>query len=250
MISEQNRTAIKGYLEDFLQGLVDEHKVGGSRSSQSHDQIARNGYLKPFHEAMLPEEIRRINAFERSFSTRLGSTFEYCGFYIASQTHDIARRGYSVPGFEIPAIAAQRIEEMRAANEARGMQRHFSEMVREICTISGQDVVERPAIADLNFKSADGVNWFFAIKSPKPNKGQCLEVTSRLLTIQAIEAQLGEPCNTYFAMAYNPYGDRQNYSWPHAKRHLDLNDQVLLQEEFWDVVGKESNTYKELLAIY
>ena len=84
MISEQTRIAIKGYLEGFLQGLVDEHKVGGSRSSQSHDQIARNGNLKPLHEAMLPEEIRRINAFERSFYTRLGSTFEYCGFYIAS----------------------------------------------------------------------------------------------------------------------------------------------------------------------
>ena len=51
-------------------------------------------------------------------------------------------------------------------------------------------------------------------------------------------------------MAYNPYSDRQNYSWPRAKRHLDLNDQVLLQEEFWEIVGKDSNTYKELLAIY
>jgi hypothetical protein len=26
--------------------------------------------------------------------------------------------------------------------------------------------------------------------------------------------------------------------------------QVLLQEEFWEIVGKDSNNYKELLAIY
>ena len=237
MISQQSRTCIKGYLEGFLQGLIDEHKLGGPKALKSYNSLVKDGSLKPFHEAILPKEIRRINEFERSFSTRLGNAFEYCAFYIASQNHSVAQRGYSVPGFKIPAASAQRIEEMKAENNAVGMQHSFLELAREIRDFSSQNVVERPAISDLYFKSANGEEWFFEIKSPKPNKGQCLEVTERLLTIQAIKAPLGGICHTYFAMAYNPYGSRESYNWTYAKKHLDIKIKFFCKRNSGQLLG-------------
>lgn len=43
-------------------------------------QKVSDATLKPFHDAILPEELRKASAFERSFSTRLGATLNlsYC----------------------------------------------------------------------------------------------------------------------------------------------------------------------------
>jgi hypothetical protein len=38
-------------------------------------------------------------------------------------------------------------------------------------------------------KPKDGTELFFEIKGPKPNKGQCLEVTQRLLRFQLLSGK-------------------------------------------------------------
>ena len=50
-------------------------------------------------------------------------------------------------------------------------------------------------------------------------------------------------------MAYNPYGTRKNYKHSFATQHLDMRHQVVLQEEFWDMVGGPG-TFKALLEMY
>ncbi len=50
-------------------------------------------------------------------------------------------------------------------------------------------------------------------------------------------------------MAYNPYGARANYKHSFAVKHLDMKNQILLQEEFRDIVGGKG-TFAELLQIY
>ncbi len=37
---------------------------------------SKQGDLKSFHEAIIPTEVIRTSEFERSFSTKLGTTFE------------------------------------------------------------------------------------------------------------------------------------------------------------------------------
>jgi len=110
--------------------------------------------------------------------------------------------------------------------------------------------VERPAIADLYLKDKNGHEYFFEIKSPKPNKGQCLEVTERLLRIHAITQKNRPYVNACFAMAYNPFGERlEDYRHSFALRYLDMHHQVLLGAGFWALVGGEG-TYEELLEIH
>ncbi len=87
MIDEETRVKIKGYLEGFIQGMVEQF-----RKSDTHPKDLRpprteskKGDIKPFHEAILPEGILRVTEFERSFSTKLGTTFEGAEGLIAEQ---------------------------------------------------------------------------------------------------------------------------------------------------------------------
>lgn len=91
---------------------------------------------------------------------------------------------------------------------------------------------------------------FFEIKSPKPNKGQCIEVTERLLHIHSLRNNGPPKVYTYYAMAYNPYGDdRSSYKHSFAINYMDIRNQVVIGKEFWEIVGG-IGTYEELLEIY
>jgi hypothetical protein len=112
------------------------------------------------------------------------------------------------------------------------------------------EAVVRAAIADLYLVDKAGNEYFFEIKSPKPNKGQCLEVTDRLLRWHAIRQKNRPEVNSYFAMAYNPFGrSMSDYTHSFAVRYLDMSNEVLLGDQFWTLIGGEG-TYDELLDIY
>jgi hypothetical protein len=105
-------------------------------------------------------------------------------------------------------------------------------------------------VADLFVKTHKGSELYFEMKSPMPNKGQCLEVTQRLLRIQRARGKGPPEVQTYFAMPYNPYGgERDNYQWGYARRYLPFEDGVLISEEFWNLLGGKG-TYEQLLEIY
>lgn len=251
MINEETRSAIKGYLEGFIQGLLEQHRPDIRRAMVREDRAtycSSTGTLKPFHEAIIPPEILRISAFERSFSTKLGTTFEECARLIALQTYVVAKRGYSASG-KMPAAAAAKIEEI-VSRINEGQTPDFPALITEVLQVSDDEWVERPVIADLYLKDKASHEYFFEIKSPKPNKGQCLEVAERLLRIHAITQKDRPYVNAYFAMAYNPYGTRlEDYRHSFSLQYLDMQNEVLLGADFWTLIGGEG-TYEELLGIY
>ena len=251
MINEKTRIAIKGFLEGFVQGLIEQHhpEIRRTMTREAHAAYSSpKGILKPFHEAIIPPEILRISAFERSFSTKLGTTFEECARLIAMQTYAVAERGYKASG-KMPVAAASKIEEIISHINV-GQTPDFPALIAEVLRVTDGEWVERPAIADLYLKDKTGHEYFFEIKSPKPNKGQCLEVTERLLRMHAIMQKNRPYVNAYFAMAYNPFGRLfEDYRHSFALRYLDMHHQVLLGADFWTLVGGEG-TYEELLEIY
>ena len=252
MIKTNVRAAIKGYLEGFIDGLVQQHKPVDKPPRLLKDDFEEEattdaGY-KPFHEAIIPEQILRVSAFERSFSTKLGSTFEECARLIASQTYKAARRNFVATG-QLPKAAAARIEQLvnQIASEHKP---NFLKLIDEILEVQDDNWVERPVVADLYLESDKGIRYFFEIKSPKPNKGQCLEIAERLLRVHAITQEKRPKVNAYFAMAYNPYGpQRENYRHSFSLQYLDMENEVLIGEEFWQIIGGKG-TYEELLDIY
>lgn len=166
--------------------------------------------LKPFHLAILPPEAIRIFAFERSFSTALGTTFEGCAKLIALDNHKEAERSKELVG-KVSAKCLAEIERVRSIIDS-GRSIDFPKTIAAVIAANNAKAnTPIRTITDLYLKTKDGKEFYFEIKSPKPNKGQAIEVTDRLLRTQALR-RLGPPkVNTFFAMAYNPYGSRANY---------------------------------------
>lgn len=252
MISRSVKVLIKGYLEGFIQGMIDEAKQSCLDPKQMRPLLtaSKKGDLKPFHESLLPDGILQITEFERSFSTKLGTTFEECALLIARSIHKKADRGYRVQGV-ITRKAIKCIEEIINKIGTGGMKRKYPDLVKEIINLSNHgNFVERVSIADLYVSTKSGEEWFFEIKSPKPNKGQCLEATSRLLQIQAITHSKYPEAKAFYATAYNPYGTNKNdYKHSFVLNYMDLKNEVLIGKEFWDMIGGKG-TYEEILSIY
>lgn len=251
MISQQTRSQIKGFLEGFMQGLVIEHKTPVRKASDIRPTriYSAKPDIKPFHEALLPEGILRINEFERSFSTKLGTTFAESARLIAKDHYAQAVREYRVEG-KISRDAIRIIEALVDEIGANGMKRSYLDMVGGVLIAKGPPEIDRVRRADLYLQDTTGNEIFFEIKSPQPNKGQCLEVADRFLSIHALRRAGPPAVKTYYAMAYNPFGmEKASYNWSFATRYLDINNQVLIAKEFWDILGG-ADTYEELLDIY
>jgi len=252
MITKDTRQKIKGYLEGFIQGMIDEHTDNGFDPKQLRPlrKESKKGDLKPFHESLLPDGLLKVTEFERSFSTKLGTTFEECARLIALDNHKHAERGYKVKG-PISFKAVKRIEEIISRIGTGGMRSSYLEYVEEIVKLAGdRESVERISIADLYIVTRDDTEIFVEIKSPKPNKGQCLEATSRLLQIHGITHKKYPKVKARYASAYNPYGvEKETYKHSFVLNYMDLGDEVLLGKEFWDLVGGQG-TYEEILEIY
>lgn len=252
MIDASTRTEIKGYLEGFIQGMIDQAVPSAFDPDKLRPlrEESKTGELKPFHESLLPDGLLRISEFERSLSTKLGTTFEESARLIAKASHKQAERQHRITGIVAPP-AVKRIEEITNDVGSGGMKKSFVDYVDEIVKLSKTDGgEERTSIADLYIETHDGREYFFEIKSPKPNKGQCLEATARLLQIHAITHNKPPKVNVYFASAYNPYGIRKSdYKHSFCINYMDANNEVLIGDEFWTLVGGEG-TYEELLAIY
>ncbi len=252
MIDKKIRSQIKGYLEGFIQGMIDEAKGNNFDPKELRPlrSSSKDGELKPFHESLLPDGLLRIAEFERSFSTKLGTTFEECARLLAASVHKKAERGYRVQGAVTPE-AIKRIEQIVSEVNNGGMKSKFPTYVREIVDLSkGDSRIERLSIADLYIETKAGEEWFFEMKSPKPNKGQCLEATGRFLQIHAICREKYSRIKTFYAMAYNPYGlKKEEYKHSFARNYMDLENEVLIGKEFWDLVGG-IGAYEEILAVY
>jgi len=252
MITKEVRNTIKGYLEGFIQGMVDEakHNSFDPKQLRPFRNKSKDADLKPFHESLLPDGILRISEFERSFSTKLGTTFEECARLIGKSVHKNAERGHRVRGI-VSAEAVKCIEGITSGIGSGGMKSKYPDLVKEVVELSkGATGVERVSIADLYIETKSGEEWFFEIKSPKPNKGQCLEATGRLLQIQALMSAKYPKSKAFYATAYNPYGlEKSTYRHSFVLNYMDLENEVLIGKEFWDIVGGKG-TYEEVLSIY
>lgn len=253
MIRPEIREQVRGHLEGFLQNMIDEFRPSEMLATDLRPTriASADGEIKPFHESILPDGVLRISEFERSFSTKLGSTLEECARLIASSRFRIATRRYRLSG-TVSAAALSTIESVTSDIDSNGMQRSYLEVARIVSQTYSGDManVRRSRLFDLFLEDSQGNQFFFEMKSPKPNKDQCTRVTARLLLVHAMQRQAPEKIRTYYAMSYNPYGDdRKLYSHDIALRYLDMENQVLLGNEFWEFIGGPG-TYDEVKELY
>ena len=82
-----------------------------------------------------------------------------------------------------------------------------------------------------------GKRYGFEIKAPLPNSDQTKVSKEKLLKLHSMEPRLVD--EAYFALPYNPYGRREDYSWSFPGRWFNMKADkvVLIGNEFWDKVG-------------
>ena len=257
-INSKTRAEIKGYLEGFIKGLVDAYKrreiIKPSTAFEYLSRLSPNGELKPFQAALIPPELIRINQFERGLTTKLGNSLEECARLIALEHHQEVRRGYDIKAeVSVAAFAeAERQKEYYESAVKKPQARpSLEQMITAVLNTRRSDDLETKTVrADLYILATDGTEFLFEIKSPKPNKGQCLEVVQRLLRFHLLCGAKRPQVKAYYAMPYNPYGvTKAVYRWPQALNYLPFEEAVVIGNEFWNIVGGET-AYEELLEIY
>lgn len=257
-ISDITRSRITASLEVFIENYVEKHRhksVEKMQSPQHYLSLSdKGGGLKPFSAAILPSEVLRISAFQRGVVTGLGTSLEECARLISIDHHQNVKRGYELFG-DVSANALSEIErqvsKFEYSRNSETKRPHFDDMVASVLHENVNGVYEsRKIISDLYILGKDGVEYFFEMKSPKPNKDQCLRMTNRILQTHALRNSPRPNVKCYFAMAYNPYGfSREMYKWSMTRNYTPFDDAVLIGKEFWDIVGGPT-AYEELLEIY
>ncbi len=221
------------------------------KSEYERGDVEYEAQIKPFHKALLPKSVARMSNFERSFSTILGTAHERHSQIIAKSKFAKTERQYKVEGNMFESVDTEISDEIGRINKSHVFPNYF-EVVDRIVRMEEQGsgkLVSRSVTSDLYLKSHDGEEMFFEIKTPQPNKEQCLNITRKHLWIHAIRKIAQPRIKTYFAITYNPYGEGNEYKYSIATKHLDIKRQTIIGKRYWDFLGGEG-TYEEILEIY
>ncbi len=103
---------------------------------------------------------------------------------------------------------------------------------------------------DLFVKTKDGVEQYFELKSAKPNINEFTGIKKQLLDWIAMRGSVDPKVKikTYVAIPYNPYEPEPYDRWT-LQGLFDLDQEVLVGNEFWDFLGGQG-TYEDLLQVF
>jgi hypothetical protein len=241
MMTAAVRIIVKNYLLEQANKYWDE----AVQKAESTD------VTRQLHSGLAPTAMKFWSlASSQSFFTRTGAWWEHIAALIGSSYHADAQAQFPINGPLSPSAEAhisQVIEDMNRGGSRRVPDR--AKDISEVLTVQGNQGPDRAEISDLYLLKHDGSEVFFEIKTPGPNKGQCMEMKQRILTMSALKK--GERTEVYAACAYNPYnptGDAKPYNWNMPAQFLEIGADWLIGKEFWSIVGEDS-TYDEVSEI-
>ena len=109
--------------------------------------------------------------------------------------------------------------------------------------------VRRPRI-DLFLEDNDGTEYYFDLKSAKPNMEEIVGYKRKILEWVAMRGAVNSNVKLFTGLAipYNPYEPEPYARWT-FKGLFDLPFEIKVAEEFWDFLGGEK-TYEELLGVF
>lgn len=250
----------KNKVEAHLRGVM--NRILEKRTIQEPFNEEEIKNKNPFGYRLVPIEVWKGSKFERSFVTSLGQgIFEQIAKIIAEGSGAIAENQYvksiRLNSWQIERIdnilAQQRKQKSNSKSKAKGEVIRVKtiseelEFLRELETDRYQDV---KVLFDLYIKRENGAEEYYSLKTVKPNLDQTETAKKDMLRLMTAE----ENSEAYFALPYNPAGERELYKSAHAIPYkifdMDNDDHVLIGEKLWNKIGADNNTYNELLAIF
>jgi len=239
---------VKGAIQDVIKALMD--KVM-DRVLVTDPFIKENHRaMKPLYAALVPDEIFKGSHFERRFVTPFGNAWQSLAIVAAN-----AGLGYGMVNHRIDGLVKserlRRITEVlntleHAEKGKRKVQPDWETELKHILEGNGENI---PVSVICDVYAQDTISqrrYAFELKAPLPNSDQTKVSKEKLLKLYAMDPpQVDE---AYYALPYNPYGRRENYSWSFPARWFNMKEDtvVLIGEEFWEKIGG-LGTYKAFI---
>jgi len=206
----------------------------------------------PFHTRLLGQDRLALFSFIHSLNTNFGtSIFEPVAVALASTRFKTAK-SQEIAGTQMSERAQfeiQKIMDNLTAANVKPMKATEIEIIRNVCQ-DGEMRKVKPTKVDVYVVDKNGSIYLFDIKTAKPNKGAFKEFKRTLLEwVACVLADNPEAnINTYIAIPYNPYAPKPYSRWTMAGM-LDLGNELMVAEEFWDFLGGK-DTFSDLLACF
>lgn len=196
---------------------------------------------KPLYAALVPDEIFKGSHFERRFVTPFGGVWEKLSQVVADEYHGHCEVGKSING-EVGEERLRRIQEVlnKLEHKQRGVPKVKPDWDKELKYIlegAGKPIATK-VVCDIYIESnKTEKKYAFEIKAPLPNSDQTKVSKEKMFKLLAMSPAKVD--YAFFALAYNPYGKKEDYKWSFPMRWFDMhNDKsVLIGDEFWDLLG-------------
>ncbi len=194
---------------------------------------------RPFHSALLSDEVIFWSAFERSFSTSFGQrVIEEIALLAAlsNGAEDACRQKETFIKIDVAYEDAihSHLKQLRSKQKVAiySCDTTIKEILRS--RPQGKNVGIR-IISDLWWRK-DGVDNYISLKTVKPNIDQTAVAKEDILHLSVADPH----CNAYFGLPYNPYGElRKSYAFSPPMGIFDFHHDpaVLIGYEMWDTIG-------------
>ena len=209
----------------------------------------------PFHRLLFSDEAIVAARVERSVVTTMGKLlYPAIAKAIAEETYSDVHIDYEIDGFVNDAacnMIEQIVTELRAPRRRRLTPRepdHEAE-ISDIFNSKGGGDSSRAATADIYIGDFPTGPLFVELKSPLPNLDIAAESKRKILYFLTImDRNEISGAKAFLGLTYNPYGTRERYAWSFTKRVMDMDSQVLIGDELWNMIGGPG-TYLDLLEI-
>ena len=207
----------------------------------------------PFHIRLLGKDHMALFSFIQSINTTLGtSVFEQVAAVIAATHFKRSINQYKDFNNTISTEAQRVIQEIVNDLKAMTKKPDKSAETAAILKVAQSGTirkVKRPRI-DLFLESDDGTEYYFDLKTAKPNMDEIVGFKRKLLEWVAIRGVVNTRAKiqTRLAIPYNPYEPEPYRRWT-FQGMFDLANEMLVADRFWDFLGGD-NTYDQLLEVF
>ncbi len=205
---------------------------------------------KPLYAALVPDEVFKGSHFERRFVTPFGKAWEKLAVVAARVGLGYGEMGYAVTG-------TVKSERLRRITEVLNSLEHPSDGARtrpdwdterEYVLAGGGEDIPVTVMCDVYAQDARSRRRYaFELKAPLPNSDQTKVSKEKILKLHAMDPLQTD--EAFYALPYNPYGQREDYSWSFPARWFNMKEDkvVLIGEEFWEKIGG-LGTYGSFIA--
>ena len=208
-----------------------------------------NNYM-PFHFRLLGKDRLALYSFMQSLLPTFGtSIFEPVAAALA-KTRFAKVETQFVVGNAIFSNCQQSVQSIINDLTINAKPNKIKELELLKQSLSGDINKLKPMKVDLFVETKSGEQYFFDLKTAKPNKGDFQKYKQTLLEWAGIAytADKNAKVHTLIAIPYNPYEPQPYQFWTLAGM-LDLQEELMVAEKFWDFLGGEG-AYNELLDCF